>query len=162
MTDHTHLTMIELLDHLHRVMADQFSDQIASIYLGDVGIYPPKAFQAPSGEQRAALVLSPHYDRLESRAPNAELRTFGIHVIVMVNMTPYFEAMPVEAFGERLLVTLTTRIRGFLGQDSQFDLGGRVLTTKVGDIQWNWMQRGQTAIRAAAVEYEAKVKVPRM
>lgn len=129
----------------------------------DVGIYPPKAFRNSRGEEKMVVALVPNYNKLEggSRTAASEGRRLGIFVVVMVNMTSSFEAMPVEAPAERELVRLVTRIYEFLAQDDNFDLGGRVTSTTVGDVHWEWMERGNTPIRAAAIEYEALVDVSR-
>lgn len=159
----THLDMAGLIDHLTGLFAENFQDQVASIYFGDIGLYPPAAFQAPNGESRAALVFDPRHDRVDSRAPNATIRSLGLNVVVLIDMMPHLEARPVAAFGERELVNLTTRIRTFLDQDAAFSLGGRVLSSSVGDINWEWVNRRKdTTMRAGSVFYEVKVKVPRM
>jgi hypothetical protein len=157
------LDMEGLIDHLAKMIGRQFSADIANIYFGDVGIYPPKAFRNGRGEEKMVLVLSPNYDKPVKGTLTAasETRDLGVFVAVMANLTPYFQAMPSEAPAERQLVRLITRIRTFLAQDENFDLGGRVLSTTVGDVNWDWMQRGDNAIRAAAIEYGALSDVSR-
>lgn len=152
-----------LIDHLALVLGAQFANDVSQIYFGDVGIYPPKAFRNARNEEKMVVALIPNYDKLQpgSRTAASESRLLGVFIAVMVNMTPYFEAMPVEAPAERQLVRLVTRIREYLAQDANFDLDGRVVSTRVGDVEWEWMQRGNNAIRAAAIEYEALVDVSR-
>lgn len=157
------LAMDDLIDTLKRALEQQFPDDVSQVYYGDVGLYPPKAFQDNRGQQRRVLAIVPASDTLDdNRNPMAEIRSLTVNIIVMVNMTPYFEAMPPEAIGERALVTLVEKIRTFLAQDISMTLGGRVLTSRVPSVQWDWVQRGSTAIRAAAIEFEVKVQVMRM
>lgn len=158
-----HLDMAGLIDHLTGLFAENFQDQVASIHFGDVGIYPPAAFRTPNGESRAAIVFDPRHDRIDTRAPNATIRSLGLHVVVLIDMIPHIDKLQVAAYGERELVNLTTRIRTFLDQDAAFSLGGRVLSSTVGDINWEWVDRPKnTTMRAGAIFYEVKVKVPRM
>lgn len=159
-----HVDMVGLIDFMSKIILQAFPDQFSQAYFGDVGIYPPKAFQGQTGEMRSVLVFQPLHDNLENEltTPASECRTLGINVAVLVNMTPFFEALPMEAFGERMLVEQVTKVRGFLSRDINFTLGGRVLSTSVGDVNWTWQQRGNNAIRAAAITYEAKVMQPRM
>ena len=73
-----------------------------------------------------------------------------------------FEAAPKEAYGERMLVSLTTEIAQFLTQEENFTLGGLVTSTEVGDIDWAWVARKDQALRGAAIHYEARVRISRM
>lgn len=156
-------TMDNLIDALKRGLEQQFPDDISQVYYGDVGLYPPKAFQDNRGQQRRVVAIVPASDTMDdNRNPMAEIRTLTVNVIVMVNMTPYFEAMPPEAIGERMLVQLVDKVRTFLAQDAAMTLGGRVLATKVPTVDWDWVQRGTNAIRAAAIQFECKVQVMRM
>lgn len=156
-------TMDNLIDTLKSTLEQQFPDDISQVYYGDVGLYPPKAFQDNRGQQRRVIAIVPASDTMDdNRNPMAEIRTLAVNIIVMVNMTPYFEAMPPEAIGERALVQLVEKVRTFLAQDISMTLGGKVLTSKVPSVQWDWVQRGTNAIRAAAIEFEVKVQVRRM
>lgn len=156
-------SMDNLIDVVGNALLRQFPDDISQVYYGDVGIYPPKAFQSNRGEQRRVVAIVPSSDILdEGRNPMAEIRILTVNVIVMVNMTPFFEAMPPEAIGERVMVQLVDKIRTFLAQDVAMTLGGNVLTSRVPSVQWDWMQRGNNAIRAAAIEFEVKVQVMRI
>jgi hypothetical protein len=154
----THFDMDGLVLHLGQVLKKQFADDISQIYYGDVVVYPPKAFQNPAGEWRTAVALVPAYDREADggRNPASEIRDLGVLIVPMVNMTPFFEALPSEAFGERMLVRLTHRIRLFLAQRSNMTLNGNVARALVGDVEWHWAQRDKMPIRAAAITYEVQ------
>ena len=150
--------MEALIDYLGKLLGKQFGSDVSQIYFGDVGIYPPKAFQNARGEPRAVIALVPAYDKLnpKSLTAHSEERLLGVDIAVLVNMTPYFKAMPEEAFGERMLVRLVERTRAFLAQTDNQDLQRKVTMTRVGDIDWRWVQRGKdNSIRAAAIEFEA-------
>lgn len=161
----THVDIEGLIDYLVQLLGKQFADEVATIYFGDPGIFPPQAFQDSKGKPtKAAIAILPNYDRYDTESGRSfagEFRRYGVHVIVLINMVPYFEAMPKEAIGERQLVRLAGRIRQFLAHEMNATLAGRVGTTTVGDINWNWMMRDQTAIRAAAIEYEVGVYISR-
>jgi hypothetical protein len=86
----------------------------------------------------------------------------GVDIIGLVNITPYFEASPEEAYGERQLAVLMRRIRDFLTHQNNATLDGRVKTFEVGDISWNWMQRKDLSLRGAALEVRARTKLNRM
>lgn len=155
--------MVGVIDALSPLIVNEFPHMFSQSYFGDVGVYPPKAFQSNSGEWRNVLIFNPVYDKEGSHLTAAgEVRHLGIHIVVAVNMVPYFEALPHEAFGERNLVTSVMAVRAFLSQQSNFTLGGRVLSTHVGDVNWSWQQRKNNAIRAAALEYEVRSVQPRM
>ena len=161
----THTDMEGLIDYLVQLLGKQFADDLATIYFGDPGIFPPQAFQDSRGKPtKAAIAILPNYDRYDAKAGRSlagEFRRYGLYIVVLINMVPYFEAMPKEAVGERQLVRLVGRIRQFLAHETNATLNQRVGTAVVGDINWNWMIRDQTAIRAAAIEYEVGVYVSR-
>jgi len=151
-----------LIDHLMPMLSHQLSNDVSNIYFGDVGVYLPSHFLGPRKEQRAVLALSPAYDRLEQRVASQETRLIGVDIIGLINITPYFEASPKEAYGERQLASLMRKIRVFLSQQEHVQLDGRVQYFDVGDISWNWMQRKNLSLRGAALEVTARVKVSRM
>jgi hypothetical protein len=157
-----HVDMSGLVTTLKDVLSKTYPDLLSAIYFGDVGVYPPSVFKTANGERRSILAIIPDYDRLETRAPNADLRRLGVNLVCMVDMTPFFEATPPEAYGESILVETAETLRGFLAQDANFNLGGRVLASQVTGIDWAWTQRMQLSIRAAAVKYEVKVNLPRL
>lgn len=130
----------------------------------DIGIYLPSSFGSSRRDQKAVIALSPAYNRLldDQRVASFENRILGVDIITMVNITPFFSANPQEAYGERMLVNLTTAIATYLTQTENEDLGGRVQYAKVGDINWAWMARRDQALRGAAVSYEARVRIPRV
>lgn len=157
------VTMEGLIDHLETILKRRFANQVSEIYFGDIGIYLPASFGASRREQKAVIALQPAYDHPipGERVASHEQRNLGVTVIVMVNITPFFEARPQEAMGERLLVRLTTEIATFLNQEENLGLGGRVQWSEVGDIDWAWVARGDQAIRAAGISYQARVRIPR-
>ena len=158
------VTMEELVDYLADLLGRRFSRDVSNIYFGDIGVYLPSSFGGSRREQKAVIALSPSYNHLMEgeRVAAHESRLLGITVIVMVNITPFFEAAPQEAYGERLLVRLTTEVATFLTQEENVNLGGRVRHTEVGDINWTWLAKGDQAIRAAGISYECRVRIPRM
>lgn len=127
-------------------------------------MYLPSSFGGSRQDQKAIIALSPAYNHLaeNERVASAEYRLLGIDIIVMVNMTPFFEANPQEAYGERMLVKITTDIATYLTQEENVTLDNNVHFTKVGDIDWAWIAKSDQAIRAAGIAYEARVRIPRM
>lgn len=158
------LDMDGLIDYLKDILSRQFSRDVSQIYYGDIGVYLPSSFGSSRRDQKAILALQPAYDHLEEnqRVAAFENRLLGVNIIAMVNITPFFSANPDEAYGERMLVRLTTAIAEYLTQTENESLGDRVQYARVGDIDWSWMARKDQAIRGAAVRYEARVRVKRM
>lgn len=153
-----------LIDHLERLLKNRFSNQVSEIFFGDIGVYLPASFSGSRREAKAVIALQPSFNYLipGERVAAFEQRTLGVTIIVMVNITPYFEARPQEAFGERMLVRLVSDIATFLTQEENVTLNGRVQFSEVADIDWAWMARGDQAIRAAGISYSARVRIPRM
>ena len=156
--------MERVIDELAELLRRRFSNKVAHIYFGDIGVYLPASFGGSRNSQKAVIALSPIYNYLQegSRVAAQETRLLGIDIITLVNITPFFEAAPQEAYGERMLVSLTTEIAEFLTQNENFTLGGLVSSTEVGDIDWAWTARRDQALRGAAIHYEAKVRVHRL
>lgn len=152
------------IDHLQPMLANYLGNEVSNIYFGDVGVYLPSHFLGPRKEPRAVLALAPGYDRVVpgTKVASQETRIIGVDIIGLVNITPYFEASPKEAYGERQLAALMRRIRVFLAQQENVDLDGRVQYFDVGDVSWNWLQRKNLSLRGAALEVRATVKVSRM
>lgn len=152
-----------LILYLISLLGNRFARDVSQIYYGDIGVYLPSSFGGSRKEQKCIIALSPAYNRLgDDRVVAFEERFLGIDIICMVNITPYFAVSPSEAFGEQKLVRLATEVATFLTQEEYVNLGGRVQMTKVGDIDWAWLPKGDQAIRGAAVAYEARVRIPRI
>jgi hypothetical protein len=158
------VNMEGIIDHLSGVLSRRFANDISRIYFGDIGMYLPSAFGGSRQNPMAVVALQPSYNHpIEGQRVAAfENRLLGLHIIVMINITPYFEANPQEAFGERKLVRLTTQIADYLSQLELESLGDRVQYTRVGAIDWAWVAKGDQAIRAAGIAYEARVRIPRI
>jgi hypothetical protein len=158
------VSMEAVVDVLSDVLARRFGGRVSNIYFGDIGVYLPASFGGSRSTQKAVIALSPVYNYLQegSRVAVQETRLLGIDIITLVNITPFFEAAPKEAYGERMLVSLTTEIAQFLTQEENFTLGGLVTSTEVGDIDWAWVARKDQALRGAAIHYEARVRISRM
>jgi hypothetical protein len=157
--------MEAFVDHLKPMLENALADDITFVSFGDTGQYLPNQFLGPRKEQRAIVALSPAYDRLmdNTRVASQEHRILGVDIIGFVNVTPDFQAQPKEAYGERRLSQLMRKIRVLLTQDENVTLNGRVQYLDVGNVVWAWADRSEnTAIRGAAVEVSARVKVNRM
>lgn len=154
----------DLIDHLMPMLRNLLANDVTNVYYGDIGVYLPSHFLGPRKENKAVLAVSPSFDRLEegTRVASQETRLIGVNIIGFVNITPDFKASPTEAYGERRLSQLMKKIRTFLSQQENVTLGGRVQYLSVGDITWRWMQRDNLALRGAALEVTARVKVSRM
>ena len=89
-----------LVDYLQKLLVKQFGNDVSQIYYGDVGLYPPKAFRNHKGEHKAVIALIPAYDRKDPKdqgTAHAEMRLIGVDIAVLVNMTPFFTAMPTRS-----------------------------------------------------------------
>lgn len=153
-----------LILYLKDLLSVRFSKKVSQFYYGDIGVYLPSSFGASRKEQKAIIALQPVYNRLleGTRTVASEDRLLGVDIISMVNITPFFKANPTEAYGEQMLVQLTTEIYKFLAQEENVNLQGRVSYAEVGDIDWAWVPKDDQAIRGAAIAYECRVRVPRM
>lgn len=154
---------VDLIDHLIPLLKKQFGNEVSNVYFGDIGVYLPSHFLGPRKDQRAILALSPGLDAPleDGRTAAATYRLITVDIIGLVNITAEFEASPEEAFGERRLALLMRKVRTFLEQQKNINLDGRVQYLDVGAIRWNWMQRDKLAIRGAALEVTARVRVSR-
>lgn len=145
MTDiQQNLDMVGVIDYLRQLLQQQFSGEISYAYFGDIGSYPPQAFNNDRNQPvRAVLAISPRYDRLVPEQSNAayEVRRYGFNITLIVNILPYFEAMPDEAFGERALAMLVGKVRMFLAQNEMLTLYGRVSSSRVLEVDWEWADR---------------------
>jgi hypothetical protein len=157
-------SMEKVIDVLMDVLGRRFSQKVSNVYFGDIGIYLPASFGGSRNQQKAVIAISPLYNYLQegSRVAAQETRLLGIDIITLVNITPFFEAAPKEAYGERMLVNLTTEISQFLTQEDNMDLGGILASSTVGNIDWAWVARNDQALRGAAIHYEARVRVDRL
>lgn len=157
-------TMEELVDHLKYLFEQNFGNDINHVYFGDKGLYLPADFRASDGTPKCVVALSPNYNRPynDLRVASEEYRVLGIQILVMINLIPYFEPNPPEELGERLLVRLTTAIYEYLTRLENVDLDRRVQYTQVGEINWEWQQRGEEAVRTAGIDFEARVLVSRL
>lgn len=153
----------DLIDHLLPMLQTHLANDVSRVYYGDIGVYLPSHFLGPRKEQRVVLALSPAYDRLMegSRVAHQETRLIGVEIIALVNITPYFEAQPTEAYGERQLSDAMRKIRTYLTQQANSQLDGRVQYFSVGEITWSWVQRNNLSLRGAVCLVEARVKVDR-
>lgn len=153
-----------LIDHLRPMLTKLLVNDVSRVYFGDVGVYLPSHFLGPRKEARAVLAISPAFDRLKpgTRVSSQEVRLIGVDIVGLVNITPYFEASPEEAYGERQLASLMRKIRVFLSQQENVNLDGRIRFLDVGDIGWNWLQRKDLSLRGAALTVTAEVTVSRM
>ena len=139
-----------LIDLLIQILQHNFSNDISAIFVGDVGIITPRAFQDSYGNQKAAVMIVPVSDvEIEETATNASVdRLFSLDIVVLVNMIPFFQAMPSEAFGERMLLRLAHKIRTFFSQSSNFSLGGNVSRVKVKDVNFTTLNRSSKKVEA--------------
>ena len=152
----------DLISHLMPMLQKYLANDVSRVYFGDIGVYLPSHFLGPRKENKAVLIIAPAYDRVQQRVAGRETRLIGVNIIALVNITPYFQASPQEAYGERQLAVLMKKIRTFLTQQEHVQLGGRVQYFSVGDVSWRWMQRDKLSLRGAALEVEATISVSRM
>jgi hypothetical protein len=156
-------TVEEIIEYLQNILENEFSGAVTSVYFGDIGVYPPIVFGASRADQKAILVIQPTFDRpiVSERSPASEVRTIGLQVIAMVNITPFFTALPSEAYGERMLARLITAVAKFLASEANETLDGRVNFARVQDINWQWSIRKDQSLRGSAINYEVDVTVSR-
>lgn len=155
---------VALIDHLQAVLGKQLAQDISKTYFGDIGTYLPEDFKGPRNSERAILVFQSNDDRLEegTRTQASEYRILSLTIVGMVNITTEFKAKPAEAYGERRLSIVMSKIRKFLTQNENTTLGGRVEHFSVGDLSWATFPRDRLMLRGAGLDVTARVRVPRL
>lgn len=155
------LNLEGVIDLLIKLLSRQFANDVSSIYFGDIGMYPPNAFRDERGNWMPILAVEAVSNRKMEGGEVAafEYRVLEVDVIVYVNMTPYFEAAPKAAFGERMLVRTSEKIRAYLAQLSNITFGRRVSRVLVRDVDYAPVyQPKNTYLRAAGIRLEVTIK----
>lgn len=155
----------EIISYLQEILRVKFADRVNRVYFGDIGQYPPSFFQGARNTQKAIIAIAPIEQRpLPDKSTVAfEYREITVRIMVIMNITPFFDARPEEAYGERDIMRLCEDIVEFLAQHENITLDGRVQYAEVGDIDWSWMQRMQGQyLRCGAVEYMFRIKLNRV
>lgn len=159
----SYLTISELCDLVLRHLEHQFSNQIASLYYGDIIIYPPNAFRDRRNQWAPVIAVYPSYNRrVEGQETMAsQLRQYGVDILCMVNYTPYIQVPPEEAMGERMLNDITEAVMKYFTSSQTLDFDHRVQTATITDVNWAWSPRLDQPIRGAVLTYEVQLHVPR-
>jgi len=153
--------MEEIIVYLQNILQNEFARDVTSVYFGDIGIYPPTVFGSSRKDTKAILIIQPvsSVPIPGERVAESEKRTLRLQIIAMVNITPFFTALPSEAYGERILVNLISRVAKFLAQEENVTLDGRVIFSRVENIDWEWTQRKDQSLRGSAISYEVDVRI---
>ena len=153
----------ELITHLKAALDRYLANEISRSYYGDVQIYLPEHFKGARGAEKAILVFQAEEDILEegTRTLASEYRLIRLSIIGFVNITGEFRANPTEAYGERRLTQMMSKMREFLTRAENVTLGGRVEHFSVDDLSWATLGRDKLALRGAGLEVVARVRVPR-
>ena len=159
----THLKITELCDIVLRHIEHEFSNEIASLYYGDIIIYPPNAFRDRFNRWAPVIAVYPRFNRkIDGQdTMNSELREYGVEILVMVNYTPYIQVPPEEAMGERLLAEKVEKIMEYFAKPEQLHFEHQVQMASITDIDWGWQPRLDQPIRGAAIMYVVTLRVPR-
>ena len=154
----------EVIDTLRFALVNMFPNEIANAYFGDIVNYLPSAFLGPNQQQAAVVAIAPDFDREVEGTQTAasEHRWVSLNIMVIVNITPEFESMPNEAFGERRLLRLTEKIRSYLSKTKNETIDERVSHVRVGDIDWTWAVRNEQALRISMINYRFRIRINRM
>lgn len=139
----------------------EFGSEVTSFYFGDVIVYPPSAFISPTGKYCPVIAVSPSYNHLNegSQAANGEIRSLGIDILLLVNYTPFIEAIPTQAAGEEILIDITDRVFEYLRRFDMLTIYETVLMANVSDVNWTWSPRQNQPIRGAVISYELQVAI---
>lgn len=154
--DSEDLTMEGLIDLLAKYVQRQFSNEISTVIFGELPGLQPRYFQNAKGEWRCLLCIVPISDRLipNSSTHATEDRLLSVDLVLMVNLTPYVEALPPEGLGERMLVRTTQKLRAYFAQSANFTLGRRVSRVKVDDVEYATITKKDSFICAAGIRLE--------
>jgi len=161
MSERSDASVEDIIDYHAVLIREYFADEVSQIYFGDVGIYPPSAFQNRIGEQRIAVSL-----QIDSLKPVPRMQDLAgglwdlhLNIVPMANMVPEFQALPEAAFAERRILAFTTRYAHLLMQTELSTLHGRVTTSAVEGIDYEYMNRGDLAVRGAAIQWRGQVYI---
>ena len=160
MDNSTETRIQPILEFLARTIGAEFGDMVETVYQGDVGMYPPTAFRDSNGNYKISvrIVVDGMKDSaMSERSPMGEYRTVTFNIIPMVNMVPHFEATPVTAYGEVELLEFVDQVYEYFRRTENIDLGGRAVSSRITSIDFDFEQRGELSIRAAAIRLEAKL-----
>lgn len=162
--EHIQVIVEEVIDTLRFALVNMFPNDIANVYFGDIVNYLPSSFIGPNQQPIAVVAIAPDYDHeIEgSQTAVSENRWVNLNIMVIVNITPEFEASPQEAFGERRLLRLTEKIRSFLSKTMHETIDERVSHVRVGDIDWTWAVRENQALRISMINYRFRIRINRM
>lgn len=159
-----YLTILEACDVVLAHMEFQFSNKFASLYYGDILVYPPNVFRNTNNQWAPIAAVYPVYNRkIEGQETMAsQARRYGIDILCMVNYTPYIEVPPEEAMGERLLNETVEDVLQYFTRPENIHFEKRVQYAGVEDVNWAWNPLLDQPIRGAVLTYEIIVNVPRV
>lgn len=151
----------QVIINLLNALQYEFGREISSFYFGDTVIYPPSAFISPTGQYCPVIAVSPSYNHLVegSQAANGEIRALGIDILLLVNFTPYIEAVPTVAAGEEILLDAVDRVFEYLRRFDMLTLYNSVIMANVSEINWTWSPRQNQPVRGAVISYDLQVAI---
>lgn len=151
----------DVILNLINALQYEFGREVSSFYFGDTVIYPPSAFISPTGQYCPVIAISPSFNHLVdgSQAGNGEIRVLGIDILLLINYTPYIEAVPTVAAGEEMLLDIADRVFEYLRRYDMLTIYGSVIMANVSDINWTWSPRQNQPIRGAIISYELQVAI---
>lgn len=114
---------------------------IRAIYFGDPIIVPTDLYPC--------VLVEPNDDDDHAETTGYDKRLLKIRVTLMIDAREYFDASVDEATGDRLLVQATAKIAQWFRRRSKRTLDGRVMDTKVLNIDYRKQERGAVAAKAS-------------
>lgn len=122
-------------------MADLMT--VAAVYWGDPGVMPVNAYPC--------FTAQPTRDIPDKETTSYEVRDNDVLVTLLIDARAFFNATPLEATGDRVLVQAMERARKWFRRDSNRSLDGLtgVREVKVPAVDYNVQVRGAVIAKAA-------------
>lgn len=118
---------------------------IEAVYFGDPGVIPVNSYPC--------FLVQPIRDTPDIETTAYEVRNLEILITVLIDARAYFEAIPLEASGDRQLVRVVEKVRNWFRRDSKRSLDGLegVREVEATAAEYNIQVRGGVIAKAAQV-----------
>lgn len=118
---------------------------VEAVYFGDPGVIPVNSYPC--------FMVQPVRDSPESETTGYEVLDLTIQITLLIDAREFFEAMPLEATGDRQLVQAIERVRNYFRRDSKRSLDSLsgIREVKATAAEYNIQVRGGVIAKAAQV-----------
>jgi hypothetical protein len=137
------LTTLSGLDVVDGGFADLVT--VEAVYFGDPGLLPVNSYPC--------FLVQPIRDTPDIETTGYEVRNLEIQVTLLIDAREFFDATPLEATGDRMMIKVMERVRNWFRRDSNRSLDGLegVREVKATAADYNIQVRGGVIAKAAQV-----------